>query len=165
MARLQTKDPIQADRRFIISYFLCDDTLSVHEPTLKNSGLQGGRFLERTKIKKPNQPTYSTRLPEYYTHRDLYVGAMLNVNAFLFKLYDADEYCYKYMEKRSNDLFPYSSLVSALGKLRMINKGDLAAALDDAWRRADSLAIGLVDFPTFFSVLKRAIGELLIQAS
>lgn len=157
VARLQTKDPIQADRRFIISYFLSDDSLMIHEPTLKNSGINGGKFLERCKVKRPNQPPYSTKLPDYYSHRDLFVGAVLNIHAFLFKLYDADEYCYKYMEKRS-DLFPYSNVKSAFGKLRsIIGRVDLGA-VSDALKRVDTFATGLVDFPTFFSVIKRAIG-------
>ena len=82
LARIQTNDPIQADRRFIISYFLSDDSIHVHEPPVKNSGINGGRFLERMKIKKPNQPPYSTKLPEYYSYKDLYVGAVLVLNNF-----------------------------------------------------------------------------------
>ena len=38
LAKIQTKDPIQADRRFIVSYFLSDDSIYVHEPPVKNSG-------------------------------------------------------------------------------------------------------------------------------
>lgn len=38
LAKIQTRDPIQADRRFIISYFLSDDSIYVYEPPVKNSG-------------------------------------------------------------------------------------------------------------------------------
>ena len=38
LAKIHTKDPIQAERRFIISYFLSDDSIHVHEPPVKNSG-------------------------------------------------------------------------------------------------------------------------------
>jgi hypothetical protein len=38
LAKLQTSDPIQADRRFIVSYFLSDDSILVYEPPVKNSG-------------------------------------------------------------------------------------------------------------------------------
>ena len=37
-ARFETTRPIDIDRRFIISYFLSDDTLSVFEPPQRNSG-------------------------------------------------------------------------------------------------------------------------------
>jgi hypothetical protein len=38
LAKIITKDPIQADRRFIISYYLSDDTILVYEPPMRNSG-------------------------------------------------------------------------------------------------------------------------------
>ena len=38
LARMDTKKPIDQDRRFIISYFLADDTILVFEPPVRNSG-------------------------------------------------------------------------------------------------------------------------------
>ena len=38
LARMDTSKPIDMDRRFIISYFLSDDTLLVFEPPVRNSG-------------------------------------------------------------------------------------------------------------------------------
>ena len=131
----------------------------VHEPTLKNSGMNGGRFLERTKIKLPNQHPYSSKLPEYYSFKDLHVGAVLNINNFMFKLYDADDYCYKFMEKQSRDMFPYSNLDATFSKLRSLASQIDLNAVGDALRRIDSFATGLVDFPTFFSAVKRAVGK------
>jgi len=58
MARLNTTRPIDMDRRFIISYFLSDDTILVFEPQQRNSGILGGKFLERRRIKKANQVDY-----------------------------------------------------------------------------------------------------------
>ena len=40
-------------RKFIISYRLGDDTISIHEPPQRNTGIIGGRFLERTRVSKP----------------------------------------------------------------------------------------------------------------
>lgn len=42
--------PADAERRFVLSYFLADDTLSVFEPPVRNSGIVGGRYLERTRV-------------------------------------------------------------------------------------------------------------------
>jgi len=39
MAKIITKDPIQAARHFVISYYLADDTISIHEPPSRNSGM------------------------------------------------------------------------------------------------------------------------------
>lgn len=58
MARMNTSRPIDMDRRFIISYFLSDDTLLVFEPQQRNSGILGGKFLERGRIKKPDQNSH-----------------------------------------------------------------------------------------------------------
>ena len=44
--------------RFIISYFLSDDTILVFEPLQRNSGILGGKFLERGRIKKPDAVNY-----------------------------------------------------------------------------------------------------------
>ena len=38
LARMDTEKPIDKDRRFIISYFLSDDTILVFEPPVRNSG-------------------------------------------------------------------------------------------------------------------------------
>ena len=35
---MDTTKPIDQDRRFIISYFLSDDTILVYEPPVRNSG-------------------------------------------------------------------------------------------------------------------------------
>lgn len=45
-ARFNTQVPEDVDRRFIISYYLADDTISIFEPAQKNSGIVEGKFLE-----------------------------------------------------------------------------------------------------------------------
>jgi EF-hand domain-containing protein 1 len=54
-ARFNTQVPEDVDRRFIISYYLADDTLSIFEPAQKNSGIQEGKFLERRKYKNKHK--------------------------------------------------------------------------------------------------------------
>ena len=58
VAKLDTKQTIEAERRFIISYFLSDDTFLIFEPPQRNSGVIGGKFLERGRVKKPNSEDY-----------------------------------------------------------------------------------------------------------
>ena len=41
-ARFDTTKPIDLDRRFILSYFAVDDTLSVFEIPQRNSGIESG---------------------------------------------------------------------------------------------------------------------------
>ena len=38
LAKMNTNKPIDMDRRFIISYFMSDDTILVFEPPVRNSG-------------------------------------------------------------------------------------------------------------------------------
>jgi EF-hand domain-containing protein 1 len=40
-------------RQFIVQYFMADDTISVFEPPVRNSGILGGKFLERGIKYKP----------------------------------------------------------------------------------------------------------------
>ena len=61
-------------------------------------GIIGGKFLERSRVKKPGNTRYSTELSEYYSASDLYVGACVDFNNFKFILIDADEYAFQYME-------------------------------------------------------------------
>ena len=44
LARMNTTKPIDQERRFIISYYLSDDTISVFEPPVRNSGIQNDSF-------------------------------------------------------------------------------------------------------------------------
>lgn len=78
-------------RRFIVSYFMMDDSLLIFEPPVRNTGIAGGKFLERQKIYKP-------RSEEIYTYLDLYVGGTVEVFNRTFELMEADEYTYTYME-------------------------------------------------------------------
>ena len=57
---MDTTRPIDMDRRFIVSYFLSDDTILVYEPPQRNSGIIGGKFIERRRIKKPDEVNYYT---------------------------------------------------------------------------------------------------------
>jgi len=68
------------------------------------SGIIGGKFLERSRIKKPLQPLYSTKMSEYYLALDLFVGAFVDFNSHKFILIDADEYAFRYMENNAPEV-------------------------------------------------------------
>lgn len=158
-AKIQSRDPIQADRRFVVSYFMSDDSIYVYEPPVKNSGITFSKFLERCKVKKPNQPPYSTKLPEYYTYRDIYVGAVLVLNNFCFQLLDADDYCYKFMEQ-NNQMFPQSNVSNVMHHIRAIAQPESHSALESSLERADRIGNGTLDFNSFYSAIKQCSGKL-----
>ena len=87
--------PTDEVRQFIVSYFMNDDTIAVFEPPIRNSGILGGKFLERGIKYKPGTE-------EAYTYKDLYVGAEVVINDFNFALANADEYTLSYMENNKH---------------------------------------------------------------
>nr|CAH8833815.1 unnamed protein product [Trichobilharzia regenti] len=98
-ARLISNRPTDRDRQFVISCYLSDDTIAIYETQQKNSGFIGGLFLERSKVKKPGSKLFDSKPMEYYKPIDLYIGAILDFNTFIFELINADDYTLDYMEK------------------------------------------------------------------
>uniref|UniRef100_A0A8C4M6K1 EF-hand domain containing 2 n=1 Tax=Equus asinus asinus TaxID=83772 RepID=A0A8C4M6K1_EQUAS len=145
-AKLITHDCADVDRLFVISYFLSDDTLSVFEPIERNSGLTGGMFLKRIRVKRPGQEVFKSELSEYIKAEELYVGARVNVNGYLFLLLNADEYTLNYMEKHS-DKFPMSSIEPALQKLK--KQESKSKELRNVFIAADDERRKMVDYNTF----------------
>lgn len=116
VAYMETSNPVDACRKFIIFFFLSDDTIAVFEPPQRNSGVVGGKFLERSRIKKPNQLPNQIK-PRYYHAKDLYVGASVLFNRHIFKIVDADEYAFRYMEAHADE-FPYACLDKIIAKIK-----------------------------------------------
>lgn len=105
------------ERIFIISYYLSDDTISVYEPAIRNSGFDGGDFFKRDKILLPNQDLLTRHRPMTYTPQHFYIGALVNFRNYNFQLITADEYALCYMENKSNE-FPYSNINNIMAKVR-----------------------------------------------
>ncbi|KAI5935620.1 EF-hand domain-containing family member C2 isoform X1 [Manis javanica] len=156
-AKLFTCKCADVDRMFVISYFLSDDTVSVFEPIEKNSGITGGKFLKRSRVKKPGQEIFKSELLEYIKAEELYVGAKVNLNGYLFLLLNADEYTFNYMEKHS-DKFPKSSIKLALQKLKEEPK---SRELKKLFVAADYRHTKMVDYNTFRDILMSlTVGKL-----
>ncbi|XP_072195203.1 EF-hand domain-containing family member C2 [Excalfactoria chinensis] len=119
LAKLVTDSPIDKDRKFIICYFLSDDTISVYEHTQRNTGILGGKFLEKSRIKKPGQELFKSEPSEYFKAQDLFIGARVCFHGHNFLLVDADEYTINYMEKHANE-FPVADSGFIFKKLKDI---------------------------------------------
>lgn len=100
------------DRSFVLSFFLADDTLSVFEPSGRNSGFPGGKFLERGIVTKDGHPT-----GERYAGTDFCVGATIRVYNRLFNCFEADGFTLTHMEGLPQ-LFPESDLDTVLAHVR-----------------------------------------------
>ena len=87
-----------SERLFVISYFLSDDTISVHELSRRNAGFKGGEFFAKSKIYFPNQQKFTSERPKAYKSQDLYLGALVNFRNFIFKIISADLFALQFME-------------------------------------------------------------------
>lgn len=112
------------DRRFIVSFYLADDTVGVFEPPVRNSGIIGNKFLERQQVFKPKST-------EIFTCSDAWVGAVLEMHKRVFQLIDADEFTLKYMEQHA-DQFSWADATKALKKLKAQISEKNAEALREA---------------------------------
>lgn len=61
-----------AERKFIFTYFLCDDTISIFEKLPPNSGRFCGKYLERSKVGKPDLKVNGET--DFYSIDDFYIG-------------------------------------------------------------------------------------------
>ncbi|NXX43704.1 EFHC2 protein, partial [Tricholaema leucomelas] len=121
LAKLVTDSPIDQNRKFIVSYFLSDDTISVFEHQQQNTGILGGKFLERCRIKKPGQELFKSEPSEYFKAQNLFIGARICFHGHNFLLVDADEYTINYMEKHANE-FSVADVGVILKKLKGITE-------------------------------------------
>ncbi|XP_078088008.1 EF-hand domain-containing family member C2 [Mustelus asterias] len=158
-ARLITDDQINSERKFVLSYFLSDDTISIFEPPAVNSGIPGGKFLERTRIKKPGQELYKSELSEYFTQHNLYIGAKLCLYGNYFCLVDADEYTFCYMEKNADE-YQKANICTILTKLK--TTGDLhSLEIKRMLSAHDQKRTGIINYNDFRNIIIQ-IGEGLL---
>jgi len=144
MARLDTDAPEDQGRIFVIKYFMADDTVAAFEPPQKNSGIMGGKFIQRGRVKKPNSH-------EYYTQADFYTGARIEFNRFGFYLYQADEYSLSYMES-DPESHPMSDINYIAEQLAPVLK-EKASVLAPALKAADPAGTGFVSYEMLQDIL------------
>lgn len=82
-ARMVTTDPVDRGRDFRITFYADPKEVTILEPPIRNSGVIGGLFLRRIKLRNP-----ATK--EYYKMADFTVGAEIVVNAHTFYIYDTE---------------------------------------------------------------------------
>ena len=86
---------------------------------MRNSGIGGGKFLERQRVRRPNSE-------EAYACRDLYVGGAIWVFGRAFELTGADEYTLTYMNNNQH-LFVMADAGAARATLRAQAAGRMPA--------------------------------------
>lgn len=79
----------QQQRRFILTFFLTDDTVAIYEPEQRNSGVVNGKFLERGRYKRVDGA--------HYALGDFVIGSEVVFSSHRFEIIDADEYTKKFL--------------------------------------------------------------------
>jgi hypothetical protein len=83
-ARLNTKNPEDVERRFIVTFYLNDDTVMVYEPQQRNSGIVSGKFLEKMKYKNPRNDL------KFFEPADFIIGRDVVINSYDFRILGCD---------------------------------------------------------------------------
>ncbi|KAH7828429.1 putative EF-hand domain-containing protein 1 [Monocercomonoides exilis] len=109
LCRIETASPGESERRFVLTFHLSDDTLSIYEPPQRNIGYVQGKFMERTKMYKPDSNVY-------YGPGDFFVGAVLEIRTRRFVLLDCDS---KTMQMQSDMGCPEPDLVRIEAEYRL----------------------------------------------
>ncbi|CAL8315704.1 unnamed protein product [Lota lota] len=113
IARLDSNNPHDEGRHFILSYFLASNMISIFEKPTRNSGIMAGKFLEKTRVPKPG---FEVDKPQFYSPADFAIGATVVVFGHRFVLTYADHYVLKYLEAES-DRIPSHTLESLRNRL------------------------------------------------
>lgn len=116
-ARLISKIQENNERAFIILYYLDDDTISVYEVGLRNSGFLGGEFFKRSKIYLPGQSWLSAKRPKTYTAEDFFLGTKVNLRDHIFVVISADKFTLNFMEQNPHQ-FIFANISLIMQKIR-----------------------------------------------
>jgi len=137
------------DRMFVITYYLADDTIGVFEPPKRNSGIVGGKFLKRQRMKNSRK--------EYFRPGDFFVGATLVLGGYMFKIESTDNYTLSYMENR-RELFPMANINKILAKLGTVLYGN-TVTLEEEFRKSDTDSSGEICVDEFRALVTKHIGK------
>jgi hypothetical protein len=118
-------DSSNSIRRFVLTYFLADGSLSIFEPAQRNSGIVGGKFLNKQRVRRVGEDGKLTNVD--LGLNDIYVGAQVAINSHLFKVIGTDEKSLELMESEP-ERFPLCNVPAILTKIRRHAAGVLQSA-------------------------------------
>jgi len=113
-ARLISHNKDEQNRKFIINFFCGDDTVQVYQNADKNSGIWGGKFLER---KKHDHKTEG----RYLLDTDFQIGSIVQLSVYNFQLLKADDFTLQYMRERP-EKFPEVNIEATFNKIKALAK-------------------------------------------
>lgn len=97
-ARQISENKEENDKKYIVSFFCGDDTIQVYMLSERNSGIWGGKLLERKQHKNPISGTF-------YNEKSFQIGETVSLGGYNFQLMRADEFTHNYMSVNKNYKF------------------------------------------------------------
>jgi hypothetical protein len=98
-ANLVSDREIDQGRKFIVTYYPADGTISAFELRQRNTGVLGGKFMEKGKPLKHDGSLDCVK------SEDFYIGAELLLHGHRFVITGADDFAFKFMTKHP-EMFP-----------------------------------------------------------
>ena len=165
-----------SQRTLVVNYYLADDTVSVFEPPIRNSGIVGGTFLVRTRYKKyiPTEGRPLARgsirprggvLSRWLRPTDFKPGALITFELgtsgtilYTFRIGQCDEFTRKKVEEGALADYPQSKLALML---TLIAEKFCAARLQvrTAFKQRDTFGAGSVPEAEFRAVVRELEAE------
>jgi len=146
-ADLISDRPEDFGRRYIVSFFLYDETVSVFEEGRKNSGIVPGKFLKRKLLKNSKG--------EYFKPTDFFVGASLVINNHRFVLTDLDAFTLNYAINRP-EIFAWANLERIIADIRSRTDAGIVIGNSSVASGSENETIAADDF-------KKYLGTFLSQ--
>jgi hypothetical protein len=148
-AVLLSKNPIDASREFMITFFLEDDTIAVYEEVKRNSGIWGGNFLKRGRYM--NELPDDSDTPRQFKPSDIFLGNVISFNGNEFQIIEMDNMSLEFCE-HFPDEFPMMDTFKIIGNLM---KQSVERKLDvrPSFRKMDPHQKRYVDQHKFVEVL------------
>lgn len=141
-------------RRFVVTVYPADNTVSIYEPIIRNSGIVGGKFLNRQQVMHQDG-----KLP--YRPDEFYVGARLLLNAHPFLFLATNDYSLDYMEINMED-FSRSHINKIVHKLQAMLRSKqtgLAEAFSEADRNTNKCGLQMSVFMDIMKKLDLDVSE------
>ncbi|KAK7201769.1 EF-hand domain pair (DUF1126) [Novymonas esmeraldas] len=145
LARIDNGKEEDKVRRFVLAVYPGDNTVAIFEPVIRNSGIVGGKFLQRQKVRRPDG--------DYLHADDFYVGARVLLNSFPFVILNSDEHSLDYMEHNPEE-FGHSDINKIVRKMQAMLQSS-TTGLAEAFRLADEDRRGGLDMAVFLSIMSR----------
>ena len=82
--RMVTSNPVDAERVFVLKFYMEDDTIEIFEQMVPNLGVVGGKFRQRMLVKKPDHSRY--------TPDDFGVRKIVTISSYKFEMLSGDAF-------------------------------------------------------------------------